>query len=308
MTKHSGASSHPTFHRLTFFFALLAGLFLASGCSLIKVEAPNEPIPTDDMNVRLSTNDFAVRFAETVEHTADTVLAGTTDLDMQLNALRWKINAFGAIRHASFRPAPIEALVDTWVLTTQMAGFFRIGAGSDLFGEWQEFVVEECDSLQSDITVIAMVTRSPSEFAALQDFVTQEARQHPLPDLSLHRQSAVPHWRKFAGIADSVAVSTVGTLPQALTQMGTGLLTVTEHTPKEARWNVELARKKSRIESLQLAARLDRISSLLAQITLVAQNSPEVLGRSIDLLGLEFEAALRDVDMQRSATLIALAE
>ena len=150
MTRRRGVGSKETSSRLALFLSIFVGLTIGTGCSLIKIETPNEPIPTNEINVRLSTNAFAVRFAETVEFAADTILAQTTDLEIQLNALRWKINAFRAVRQASFHQAPVEALVDTWVLTTQMANFFQSGLGHDMFGTWQGLVVAQCDELQSD--------------------------------------------------------------------------------------------------------------------------------------------------------------
>jgi hypothetical protein len=294
----------PIFVGLVATLALTVGM----GCSLIKVETGTEPIPEKEMNLRLATNDFAVYFTETVEAAADTILSRSNELEMQLSALRWKLSAFQAIRRSSFRTAPVEAFMDTWVLTAQMAAFFRDGDGSALFGEWQHLVVAECDTLLEEITLIARGMQSAIEFSELQEFVLQEATRYPLANLSMERHSAVAHWRSFAGIADSTAVTTVGTLPQAVTQVGTQVVTVAEHTPKAARWNVEMLRRKSRIDSINFVAKLDSLTSLIQRIAAVAEESPEILGESIELLAVQLEAALAEVDLQRSATLLALAE
>ncbi|PWG73897.1 hypothetical protein DF186_20680, partial [Enterococcus hirae] len=82
--------------------------------------------------------------------------------------------------------------------------------------------------LQLDIAGIAEGTTTAADFTKVRGFVLEEARKHPLKNLSMDRRSAVPDWRNFIGTPDSAAVTTVGTLPQAVTQVGTQVVTIAE--------------------------------------------------------------------------------
>jgi hypothetical protein len=65
---------------------------------------------------------------------ADEIAAGTSDISVKRAAIRWKIEGVPALRNALFQPNPFTAVLDTWVLTYQMANYFESGPGRDEFG------------------------------------------------------------------------------------------------------------------------------------------------------------------------------
>ena len=82
--------------------------------------------------------------------------------------------------------------------------------------------------------------------------------------------------RQFWGIPDSVAISTVGTLPEALTEFGSMVSTYSEQLPKQTGWQVQLFAKESGIDSARIREKIDSLSALLNRIAAVAENSPEL--------------------------------
>jgi hypothetical protein len=69
-----------------------------------------------------------------IEQAADRIIAGTTDDAVKRAALRWKIEGVPALRKALFEPDPYSAVMDTWVLTNQMADYFQHGPGREALG------------------------------------------------------------------------------------------------------------------------------------------------------------------------------
>ena len=66
-----------------------------------------------------------------IERTADQIIAGTSDPAVKRAAIELKIDAVPALREALFEPDPINAVIDTWVLLRQLAGYFETGPGRD---------------------------------------------------------------------------------------------------------------------------------------------------------------------------------
>jgi hypothetical protein len=116
---------------------LILGLvFFFSQCSLITIESKDEPLSTRELNARILTHEFGHTLFQTVDATADSIITQSDDGFMQLNALRWKINAVSECQNTIFHASPIYSLIDTWIFTAQMNEFFKTGNGTALFGPW----------------------------------------------------------------------------------------------------------------------------------------------------------------------------
>ena len=109
---------------------MILGLaFYFNQCSLITIQSKDEPLSTRELNARILTHEFGTFFFQMVDATADSIITQSDDALVQLNALRWKINAVSECQNANFQAAPMYALIDTWVFTAQMKEFFKIGNG-----------------------------------------------------------------------------------------------------------------------------------------------------------------------------------
>jgi hypothetical protein len=96
---------------------LILGLvFLFSQCSLITIESKDEPLSTRELNARILTHEFGTEFYNRVDAAADSIITHSDDGLIQLNALRWKINAVSECQNANFHESPMCSLIDTWIL------------------------------------------------------------------------------------------------------------------------------------------------------------------------------------------------
>ena len=103
--------------------AALVGLLLSlllSGCTLVDIDLPSDPLTPTQINTRLATHEFCAHFTGVVMAAGDSIIHTATDPAVQISALRWKVHAVSACRGAVLQTSPSGALVDTWVFCAQM--------------------------------------------------------------------------------------------------------------------------------------------------------------------------------------------
>ena len=130
-------------------YALLIIMFavLINACSLleIKLESGMIPLPQEQLNMRLFSRNFSHNFYSQVEQSADQIATlndnKNQDIQIQSNTLLWKIHAEQALQKTIFQASPVAAMIDTWVLTSQLSNFFESGAGKTLFGPHQDVAI-----------------------------------------------------------------------------------------------------------------------------------------------------------------------
>jgi hypothetical protein len=285
---------------------VVLALLLTTGCSLVKIESPGEPLPRRDVNARIMTYDFARHLVDVVEETADTIVVESSDFMIQLNAIRWKIGALSATRDAVFQATPIFSLIDTWTFCRQMTLFFEEGNGKEMFGEWQSAVIYACDSLETEITQIARKSTSAKEYSEYLAFVDDYVSHHHLEDILFRRESTFPALKRHLGIPDSVAVSTVGTLPQVMDNFASSTMIIGEQFPKLTSWKTKLYLKDTGLDTLNVQEHLDSLTVLVDRLASVAENSPQLIDSSFKNLSTHLLPLLKNIDQQRLETLSAL--
>ncbi|HEY7038076.1 MAG TPA: hypothetical protein VID28_04450 [Methylomirabilota bacterium] len=109
---------------------------VGAGCTFAVPERKLDPVVHAQGDVAVSANQLRLRMRSLagpmggqIEQAADHIMAGTTDDAVKRAALQWKIEGVPAIRKALFEPDPFSAVMDTWVLVNQMAGYSRAARG-----------------------------------------------------------------------------------------------------------------------------------------------------------------------------------
>ena len=88
------------------FVAVLALSISFNSCSLITLETDVDPLPVNELNARIMTHEFAKNLIKDIDEAADSIIVMSTDPQVQINALRWKINAVATCRNAAFQTDP----------------------------------------------------------------------------------------------------------------------------------------------------------------------------------------------------------
>ncbi len=288
--------------------ALLLSPIFFSACSLLNVElkAETNPFTTREMNVRVRMQEFARDFSQSVETAADSILqAETSTVEQQVNALLWKINATSASRQAVFQTIPSIAAVDTWVLCRQMSDLMAGPQGEAYFGSWQPFVAATAMELDRSIEEVAAELVEPYVFEDASQFIEGYTDTVRLQDLSFQRVRIYSAWNGYRGIPDSLAVQTVGSLPQVFDNATVQLSELGSALPKQSKWQLELLQKQYGNDTIAVFQTMDSIALAINRISRIVE-SPELMDTTMLRLRAELVPLVEGMREQWDYTMLFL--
>ena len=256
---------------------------LTTACSLleIKLESGIEPLPQEQLNMRVFSRDFSSSFYSKVEQTADKIALLHKDeadaIYIHSNSLMWKIYSEQALQRTIFQASPVAAMVDTWALTAQMTEFYETGAGKALFGSDQALAVEVSRSLQMQFENTIKGFVKPGEFDKNKAFIEQYVDKNPLTEMTFSRHSAFNDWLTFRGINEFEAVTTFGSVPEVMSDISDRMAMIAEQMPKILGWKAELYALHSNINAAEIQDTLANISDTSAKFRELMAQSPEMM-------------------------------
>lgn len=281
-------------------FILLTLIFTLSGCSLleVKLDSQTTPLTQQELNMRLLTREYTQQFFSQVEQAADSLSASYDKQDKvhQSYLLLWKINAQEGVQQSAYQVSPTAALIDSWVFTEQMNQFFNQGAGQDLFTSDEAQLVAA--NLANDIDGLAKSLLKSSSYVSTKAFVSKFAQQHPFDDLSFIRTPAYRSWLEANQIGEDQAVSTLGTMPEALGDVSDRLSLVSEQTPKLMTWKAQLIALNSSISGEQLTQTLQSLQATSESFQDFVENNPEYMEDLARQMAVQLEPLVQEIDVR----------
>ncbi|EHJ9987766.1 TPA: chemotaxis protein [Vibrio parahaemolyticus] len=281
-----------------------------SGCSLleVKIDSQTVPLTKQELNMRILTREYALQFFAQVEQAAD-VLQEQYDPNDKVNqsyVLLWKINAEEGLQAAAYQVSPMAALIDTWVFTHQMNQFYATGAGRDIFATDEAKQVSA--HLANEVDQLAQSLLKKEVYDKTKLFVADFVRQYPFADLSMIRTPAYRAWLEANQISEEDAVTTLGTMPEALGDVSDRLSLVSEQTPKIMTWKAQLL-------ALNSSASIEKVNAALNSLQVTADsmrdfidNNPEYMRYLAEQMSVELQPLVDDIDQKTEARLSQLGE
>ncbi|EGQ7897922.1 chemotaxis protein [Vibrio parahaemolyticus] len=281
-----------------------------SGCSLleVKIDSQTVPLTKQELNMRILTREYALQFFAQVEQAAD-VLQEQYDPNDKVNqsyVLLWKINAEEGLQAAAYQVSPMAALIDTWVFTHQMNQFYATGAGRDIFATDEAKQVSA--HLANEVDQLAQSLLKKEVYDKTKLFVADFVRQYPFADLSMIRTPAYRAWLEANQISEEDAVTTLGTMPEALGDVSDRLSLVSEQTPKIMTWKAQLL-------ALNSSASIEKVNAALNSLQVTADsmrdfidNNPEYMRYLAEQMAVELQPLVEDIDQKTEARLSQLGE
>jgi hypothetical protein len=256
--------------------------------------------------------DFTTRYATVVEDAADSIMQAADDPAMREMALLWKIEAIPEVHRAAFKPDPLLGLIDTAVLCGQMLEFYRDGAGSNLFGEYQHIVIEASAWLNRDIWRLAESLSLSGDPARARKEIAEFVAEHPIDDMYFLRDSVESLLAVMKKGRSGGAGAVIGGINEAVDDLSRRLTIYAAHLPKEARWQAELA-------AIEMTQNPPVEDALLAAESLAESHESFAgsVASALDLITAEREAAfgeledlthrtIDEINRQREDTIAAL--
>ncbi|HII4360554.1 chemotaxis protein [Vibrio parahaemolyticus] len=281
-----------------------------SGCSLleVKIDSQTVPLTKQELNMRILTREYALQFFAQVEQAAD-VLQEQYDPNDKVNqsyVLLWKINAEEGLQAAAYQVSPMAALIDTWVFTHQVNQFYATGAGRDIFATDEAKQVSA--HLANEVDQLAQSLLKKEVYDKTKLFVADFVKQYPFADLSMIRTPAYRAWLEANQISEEDAVTTLGTMPEALGDVSDRLSLVSEQTPKIMTWKAQLL-------ALNSSASIEKVNAALNSLQVTADsmrdfidNNPEYMRYLAEQMAVELQPLVDDIDQKTEARLSQLGE
>lgn len=297
-----------TLFRSLFFIAIV---FLVSSCSLleIKLDSQTTPLTTQELNIRLLSRDYSITFFKTIEEAADEIAQANLDDNTQYSyTLLWKIHSEEGLQQSVYQASPLASLIDSWVFTYQMNDYFTTGAGKNIFLEQQYIATTASQKLVKDADALAFNLLKKADYVTAQKFVAQFSQQHPFENLAFNRTPAFKDWLTFNGIDESEAVATLGTMPEALSDLSDRLSLMSNQTPKLLAWKAELVARNSRVNGEQLSQTLSNINNTSLKFQEFIDNNPEYMRLLASEMGKELQPLLNDFDKKAGEKLAVITQ
>ncbi|MCL1065334.1 chemotaxis protein [Shewanella olleyana] len=265
--------------RLSFVTMMGLSLVVMTGCSLleVKLESGVEPLPKEQVNMRMFSREFSYSFYTQVEASADLIANSTDDVSIISNTLMWKIYSEQNLQRAIFQASPVAAMIDTWVFTEQMNQYFLNGAGSEVFGEHQAIAIEASEILSSQFAKTVKGFVDSSSYKKHQDFVNQYVADNPIQDISFSRTSAFQDWLAYSEISEFEAITTFGSMPEVMSDMSDRMAMTTQQMPKILGWKAELYALHADVNAADVEQALKNISETTVKFQALMEQTPEMM-------------------------------
>ena len=288
-------------------FALCAALLgPLSGCSLLTIKSPERPLSTRDLNTRMLTRAYSAHFIAEVGRSADRITEETSDPDVRLNALRWRTTASGESVESASQMAPKISLLDSWALSVQMAAFVSTGDGRLLCGSKQPIAVTSAALLSHDAEELGRQLLPADEFARDRAFVQSYAETNPIPTLQFARPSVLDAWARESG-ADAKLVDSLGTVSEALADVGDRLRMYGAAAPDQVLWRAQLAMQQTGFKTEDVRDALKRLDQRVAELTTLANSAPRLASGMVHDASNRFDSSWAEVvcDVHAEAAILS---
>ena len=281
-----------------------------SGCSLleVKIDSQTVPLTKQELNMRIMTREYAQQFFAQVEQAADVLYENYEPSDKvnQSYILLWKINAEEGLQASAYQVSPMAALIDTWVFTHQMNQFYSEGVGKDLFttGEAKQVSVH----LAKEVDKLAKSLLKRDVYENTKVFVAGFVEKYPFADLSMIRTPAYRAWLEANQISEEEAVTTLGTMPEAIGDVSDRLSLVSEQTPKIMTWKAQLLALNSSASIEQVNAALNSLKVTSESLKDFIDNNPEYMRNLAEQMAVQLQPLVEDIDQKTEERLSQLSE
>jgi hypothetical protein len=314
--------------------ALCAGLALTvAGCRVttlkFKSDAKihsNQDIAANFEQMRLFMRAQVQPLSDLIVTAADQIIAGTTNRAIQRQALLWKIDAVPSLRQALFRPNPLGAVLDAWVMAFQMDDYFAKGAGKDALGDSHPIAVQACRHLETALAAIATSFTISKDISHTRSFAQQWAAEHPIRGSIAGRETTV---NRVIGNDVITSLSTgeaLANVTVSLDDLQRRLEIYSAQLPEQARWETELVALEQN-QALQLqqvvplagqavksidsaGTSVGRLVPAVERVAAVAENTPKLMAEereaAVKAIQAELNRALAFVHEERVAVLTQL--
>jgi hypothetical protein len=267
--------------------------------------APTETALMKEAGIKVSTiefkirlNEFGYRFAGIVELSADEIISKTSDNEIKMQALLWKIYSIPAMIRSLSINDPFAAGIDSWILSVQMLQYFEDGYGKDLFGEYQDIAITASKLIVNDIEQLARELKGSDDISKGQKKTRDWVDENPIKNNKFLRVSSLDEVAHIIGSEDYNLGGTVENIAISVDELKNQVTLYTNFLPKQIKWQAEYELYNFLGDSIieKTNSKIDRVILSTERISKMIEESPELV-KEIQL------STLLEIDKQRLETL-----
>jgi ElaB/YqjD/DUF883 family membrane-anchored ribosome-binding protein len=307
---------------------LCVGLVGCTATESRRAKDKETPIRSEDVRVnaeqlRLRMRSLVGPMCGQIEQSADSIMSETSDSNLELAALKWKMDAVPTMRAALFLPDPYMAAFDTGVLCVQMIAYFETGPGKEALGPASAKAAADCRRMAEQYYQVIASGTASGDISRGRQLVEQWAAEHPIRYSISGRESALGRVFEQEFRSSRTASQYVADAAASADDLSRKMDVYSDQLFRQARWEgdrlrLELVRDYRVDQVLPLAERaarsaeqagqtVDHLAPSIDRALYVAQNVPNIIAseRAIAVKALhdEMSRTLQDIDNERIAAL-----
>ena len=206
--------------------------------------------------IRLRMRSLVEPFTGEIEHSADEIAAGTSDISVKRAAIRWKIEGVPALRSALFQPNPFTSVLDVWVLMYQMANYFESGPGQAELGPAATHAADTCLRIEDELNQIVSTFTVSHNVTKVRVYARQWALDHPIRYAVRDRETTLSRVTEQDIGVNWTAGDAIAEVEITADDLNREIQIYSDHLFRQASWEAELLKLDlPTSEALPLAAR-----------------------------------------------------
>jgi hypothetical protein len=190
--------------------------------------------------IRLRMRALVEPFTGEIEHSADEIAAGTSDISVKRAAIRWKIEGVPALRTALFQPNPFTTVLDTWVLLYQMANYFETGPGHAELGPAATNAVDTSLKMEDELNRIVSTFTVSHDVTKVRVAAKKWALDHPIRYAIRDRETTLSRVTQQDLGVKWTAVDAINEVEITADDLNRQIQIYSDHLFRQASWEAEL--------------------------------------------------------------------
>lgn len=294
------------------FTLVILAILVFSGCSIFKVSVDNPatPLSSQQLTTRALVRSFTEQASNEIIAAADSIVSQSADeAYYQINAIRWKLSSTLAYTKAGYQTIPESSLSDVWVLSKQWENWMELAADS-VFGDYAPLARKTSSGIVHDVEKLARKLKTNQEYAKLHDFVESYADEHPLEAFASTAPQTLHAVLEYLDLPDTAYTSTVGTNAEVLSDFSDRLGRYQSQLNNTIEWQKDrfgIQWEDSGLDE-QFLARADTLASMLNKLSIIAEESPEMMGIIAVRMREELAPLVYSMNQTVDSSLVSLSE
>lgn len=290
-------------------FSIIGVVFFLNSCSLVRIESEQKPLEVIDLNTRLLTHEFVGHAMNVTQNASDSILKSKPNQKVQQLLLSWQINTAKQLKKFGFQPSPQVSMVDVWTYALKADNFFDTYKNENLNEQQQQIIKSATSDNLMRIQKIASSVKSKKDYIALSDFIEKQAAKSPFKTIDFDRMESVKDaYFKFKETPDDLAVETVGTLSEVVSNMGSKISYGSDLTRKQLQWETQLYLNEKGIDSIKIEQKIKEFQSQTERLINVAENAPELIDDALITFRQQMDPLFSGLNTSVSDAMLRLSE